>query len=581
MKYVGLLSGGKDSCFNLLHCQRNGHELIAAASLGPPNGKEEIDSYLYQTVGQDAIEFIARALDVPLYRKTIDGTAVEQGSEYGGRTANTSGGVRGDETEDLFDLLSTVKVRHPDVQGVSVGAILSSYQRVRIEHVCRRLGLTVLAYLWQREQDELLQEMIDVGLVAVFIKVAGIGLTEKHLGKTLSEMQPTLLKLNSLYGSHICGEGGEYETLTLDCPLFKRRIQLTDVETVIHSDNGFAAVSYLRIKGATFEEKPKSGNDLTVPPLLEADFARVQTLLRSRPSAETSSHAIPESVNCQTAVQSYGPSSSRRGDWVAIGNVCRVAGQEITFEEEVTQCFDDLQAQLENYGLSLSQCIHINVYLFSMGLFPILNTIYATFFGTSPPTRACVAVCLPPPTRVKLDCFAYAEKDLAQRAALHVQGLSYWAPANIGPYSQAVLVNEHMFISGQIGLIPASLSLPSPQDPATETALVFQHTERVVNAVRKSSGQWKGHTQLAIYWIVDREQAAGVAAACELYAVERTTPTVLVGIPSLPKGATTEKQVVVHTGRYTVKDEEGIEEVVVGEPAFQTGESLIPNDGSC
>jgi len=37
--------------------------------------------------------------------------------------------------------------------------------------------------------------MIDAGLVAVIIKVAGIGLTEKHLGKTLAEMQPTLVKL--------------------------------------------------------------------------------------------------------------------------------------------------------------------------------------------------------------------------------------------------------------------------------------------------------------------------------------------------------------------------------------------------
>ena len=197
---------------------------------------EEIDSYLYQTVGQDAIEFIAQALGVPLYRKTIDGTALEQGSEYGGRTANNSGGVRGDETEDLLDLLSTVKVRglipytiphlttpqahHPDVQGVSVGAILSSYQRVRVEHVsvtpnssvdpllillrCRRLGLTVLAYLWQREQDELLQEMVDAGLVAVIIKVAGIGLTEKHLGKTLAETQLTLVKLVSPPLHHGC-----------------------------------------------------------------------------------------------------------------------------------------------------------------------------------------------------------------------------------------------------------------------------------------------------------------------------------------------------------------------------------------
>ena len=37
--------------------------------------------------------------------------------------------------------------------------------------------------------------MIDAGLVAVIIKVAGIGLTEKHLGKTLAEMQPTLVEL--------------------------------------------------------------------------------------------------------------------------------------------------------------------------------------------------------------------------------------------------------------------------------------------------------------------------------------------------------------------------------------------------
>jgi len=152
-----------------------------------------------------------------------------------------------------------------------------------------------------------------------------------------------------------------------------------------------------------------------------------------------------------------------------------------------------------------------------MDFFPFLNAIYATFFGTSPPTRACVAVDLPLPMRVKFDCFAYAETDQTQRTALHVQGLSYWAPANIGPYSQAVLIDEHMFISGQIGLIPASLSLPSPQDCAAETALVFQHTERVASAVRKLSGRWNGHTQLAIYWLVDGGQAAGVAAACEMF----------------------------------------------------------------
>lgn len=91
---------------------------------------------------------------------------------------------------------------------------------------CRRLSLTPLCYLWQRDQKELLEEMINAGLEAILIKVAGIGLTTKHLGKTLAQMYPTFVKLNDLYGAHICGEGGEYESLTLDCPLFKRRIVL-------------------------------------------------------------------------------------------------------------------------------------------------------------------------------------------------------------------------------------------------------------------------------------------------------------------------------------------------------------------
>ena len=40
---------------------------------------------------------------------------------------------------------------------------------------CDRLGLTSLAYLWRRDQKELLDEMIELGLEAVLIKVAAIG----------------------------------------------------------------------------------------------------------------------------------------------------------------------------------------------------------------------------------------------------------------------------------------------------------------------------------------------------------------------------------------------------------------------
>ena len=81
-----------------------------------------------------------------------------------------------------------------------------------------------------------------------------------------------------------------------------------------------------------------------------------------------------------------------------------------------------------------------------MDLFASVNTVYAQFFGVSPPARACVAVDLPPSVHVRLDCLAFTESLEGDRKALHVQGLSYWAPANIGPYSQAITVCETPFL---------------------------------------------------------------------------------------------------------------------------------------
>jgi hypothetical protein len=44
-KVIGLVSGGKDSCFNLVHCAANGHELVAIATLQPEAGIGACDLY--------------------------------------------------------------------------------------------------------------------------------------------------------------------------------------------------------------------------------------------------------------------------------------------------------------------------------------------------------------------------------------------------------------------------------------------------------------------------------------------------------------------------------------------------------
>uniref|UniRef100_A0A674MNZ5 Diphthine--ammonia ligase n=1 Tax=Takifugu rubripes TaxID=31033 RepID=A0A674MNZ5_TAKRU len=246
MKVVALISGGKDSCYNMMQCVAAGHQIVALANLRPAN-TDELDSYMYQTVGHQAIDLYAEAMDLPLYRRIIQGSSLDTSKNY----TKTDG----DEVEDLYDLLHLVKEKE-GVEAVSVGAILSDYQRVRVENVCLRLGLRPLAYLWRRDQESLLAEMISSNLHAVLIKVAAFGLDPgKHLGKPLAEMEPYLKQLSQKYGVHVCGEGGEYETFTLDCPLFKKKIVIDAAETVIHSADAFAPVGYLRFTEMHTESK--------------------------------------------------------------------------------------------------------------------------------------------------------------------------------------------------------------------------------------------------------------------------------------------------------------------------------------
>ncbi|KAI8996727.1 hypothetical protein BC832DRAFT_571876 [Gaertneriomyces semiglobifer] len=202
----------------MLHCVANGHEIVALANLKPAVGcgKDELDSYMYQTVGHDAIDFYGECMELPLFRREIVGSSIAKDADY---TVTLQ-----DEVEDLYQLLKEVKEKMPEVQAVASGAILSNYQRVRVEHVCLRLGLTSLSYLWQRDQKKLMEDMIAANVNAILIKVAAIGLEVKHLGKSLSRMFPHLLRIHELYDCHICGEGGEFETFTLDIPIFKKRI---------------------------------------------------------------------------------------------------------------------------------------------------------------------------------------------------------------------------------------------------------------------------------------------------------------------------------------------------------------------
>jgi len=264
LKVIALISGGKDSLFSILHCLANGYEVVALANLYPQeqahDGGEDIDSYMYQTVGHFIVPLYEQALDIPLYRQPIKGSAVNTDTVYapapdhGPTQANPGFSSEEDETESLVPLLRRVLAAHPDANALSTGAILSTYQRTRVESVALRLGLTPLSYLWQYPslppytQTSLLTDMRAVGQVSRIIKVASGGLDEGFLWDDVSDervvrrLQTRMARFGARNGA-VLGEGGEFETLALDGPntLWKRKIEV-DVEEVIRGQGGSAVI---------------------------------------------------------------------------------------------------------------------------------------------------------------------------------------------------------------------------------------------------------------------------------------------------------------------------------------------------
>ncbi|PWA16300.1 hypothetical protein CCH79_00004746, partial [Gambusia affinis] len=456
-------SGGKDSCYNMMQCVAAGHKIVALANLRPAH-KDELDSYMYQTVGHQAIELYADAMELPLYRRTIQGSSLDTSRNYSQ--------TEGDEVEDLYQLLYLVKEKEA-VEAVSVGAILSDYQRVRVENVCLRLGLQPLAYLWHRDQESLLSEMISSDLHAILIKVAAFGeffvcllFVPSQLTSVLVACFPPfisfflrcqagqkhklfIIKLSHKYGVHICGEGGEYETFTLDCPIFKKKITIDEAETVIHSADAFAPVGYLRFTKMHVEDKHSDAVARALPhgscPCQSA-IDKMTEEVEYADQAEDNQHKFTS--NCDLSCH-WGhdepPSCSKRCSrgyqWISGINGLR--SQDLGIESQTLAALAMLQDELQIKAWKMKDIVLVHLYVRNMEDFVSLNAVYRKYFDINPPARVCVQAPLPGGQLLQMDCLLHdwteplEEGCFRHKEALHVQSFSHWAPANIGPYSQA------------------------------------------------------------------------------------------------------------------------------------------------
>ncbi len=202
MTWAALTSGGKDS---ILSCQKaidSGEVVRYMVAVRPKNH----DSYMFHSANLDAVPAIARVA----------------GMEY------VEIETEGNKEEELSDLERGLAAL--DIEGVIAGAVDSRYQAGRVRKICDRLGLALFVPLWHMDPETLLAEVAR-RLDAMIVLTAAEGLDAGFLGARFDDdLIQRLRRVAATHRIHLAGEGGEYETLTLNAPFYSRPITFTTTE---------------------------------------------------------------------------------------------------------------------------------------------------------------------------------------------------------------------------------------------------------------------------------------------------------------------------------------------------------------
>jgi len=203
MKLGVLFSGGKDSTLAMQLASEH-HEISCLLSMKSENDA----SYMFHTPNIGLTELQAEALDIPLI----------------------TGITKGEKELELSDLKDLIKnaIELFGIEGIVTGAVESVYQAQRVQKICADLGLWCFNPLWQMDQIELLETLVRKKYNIIISAIAAYPLDESWLGRKLDSKM--ISELKALMGVNPAGEGGEFESLVLNAPMFKREIKIIESE---------------------------------------------------------------------------------------------------------------------------------------------------------------------------------------------------------------------------------------------------------------------------------------------------------------------------------------------------------------
>ena len=216
MKAGVLFSGGKDSCYAAYLAKKQGYELTCLISVFSKNK----ESYMFHTPSIEETKKQAKVMDIPLLiQKT-----------------------KGEKEKELTDLEKVIKKAKAEygLDTIVTGALYSVYQTSRIQKICDKLNLECFNPLWHKDELEYLEELIKENFKVMVVGVFAYPLDQSWLGRFIDyKFLEDVKELKEKYQIHPSGEGGEFETFILNCPLFKKSLNLKSYQDFSTGENSW------------------------------------------------------------------------------------------------------------------------------------------------------------------------------------------------------------------------------------------------------------------------------------------------------------------------------------------------------
>ncbi|MFA6889319.1 MAG: diphthine--ammonia ligase [Candidatus Woesearchaeota archaeon] len=217
MKLGVLFSGGKDSTYAAWLAKQEGHEIVCLISLISENK----ESYMFHTPAITMTQKQAELIGIPLITHI----------------------TKGEKEKELVDLKNAIKiaVEKYHIQGIVTGALASVYQASRIQKLCDSLNLQCINPLWQKNQITLLEELIKNKFEVIIVGVFAYPLDKAWIGRKIDvKYIEDVKKMQEKYKINPAGEGGEFESLVINCPLFKKSLNFS-IKKIIGEKNSWFA----------------------------------------------------------------------------------------------------------------------------------------------------------------------------------------------------------------------------------------------------------------------------------------------------------------------------------------------------